>query len=570
MQRALAVLLIAASAVLLFWRLDAVPLWRDEGTTAVWARQMVDSGSLAPYVYDFDKGQLLVQAADGHDVNSKLLPAMQSYLQFYVVALSFKLFGVSVWTARAPLAVIGALLLFVLYRIGALLYGKSSVLALAAPGLALTSIFFLHGARQARYYGLVAFAASLILYEMVRYIEDRTLVDSKAFWARLAGWGLLLYFSNYLSFVGAWASVGAFVILERDTRLFKRFVAISAAMAVIVLTDFALLHAEFASTWPPPPDRSLWEIYRGALISRTRDFWRDFPLVLLVPVGGWLYLTRERTSGLAKGLFAVAAAIVIAPVFLFSAADFGAWPAPAFWLAYLVCLGVPGLFLWAWSTIRDPAPLTRAALLGGVMLVLSALITIAAGQGQVNLRHCYQVLPAGVLLATAVVGGVARRKGAAPAVAVFIGMAAWPNLDFMLGGTEETVQRQYLADDSYIEPLFDFFEGKLEPGARVAFARNVKGMPFYFRHPEIRWVGLLDGAAPHNAEFRGRIPDDQFKEYADADWWVVWDRRDEPAPGLNDTNYEKIWEYSYASLYGWWDRNAAPNIRTYEVWKRRN
>ena len=110
LYRPLAAALILLSAFTLFWRLDSVPIWRDEATTANWARLMVETGSLMPYVYH--DGQLVVQAPDGHDVNSKMLPAMQSYLQFYVSALSFKLLGVSEWSARIPYALLGALTLF--------------------------------------------------------------------------------------------------------------------------------------------------------------------------------------------------------------------------------------------------------------------------------------------------------------------------------------------------------------------------------------------------------------------------------------------------------------------------
>ena len=115
MYRLLAALLIVVSAITLFWRLDAAPIWRDEATTATWARLMAETDVWIPYVYS--DGQLIVQAPDGHDVNSKLLPAMQSYLQFYVSAVSFKLFGVSTWAARIPYALIGAATLIILWRV---------------------------------------------------------------------------------------------------------------------------------------------------------------------------------------------------------------------------------------------------------------------------------------------------------------------------------------------------------------------------------------------------------------------------------------------------------------------
>ena len=88
------------------YEVDSVPLWRDEATTANWGWLMAESGVWIPRVYDGD--QLIVQAADGHDVNSHLLPAMQSWLQFYVSALAFRLLGVSTFSARFPFALIGA------------------------------------------------------------------------------------------------------------------------------------------------------------------------------------------------------------------------------------------------------------------------------------------------------------------------------------------------------------------------------------------------------------------------------------------------------------------------------
>ena len=123
MRTALAVLLVALSAFLLFWRLDSIPLWRDEATTANWGRLMAESDVWLPRAYDGD--QLIVQGEDGHDINSHLLPAMHSWLQFYVAGAGFQLFGVSTWTARLPFALIGAATLFVFYRIGVALFGNS-------------------------------------------------------------------------------------------------------------------------------------------------------------------------------------------------------------------------------------------------------------------------------------------------------------------------------------------------------------------------------------------------------------------------------------------------------------
>ena len=110
MRKALSGFLIALAAFLLLWRLDAIPLWRDETTTANWGRLLAESGVWAPRVFDGE--QLIAQAADGHDFNSKLLPAMHSWLQFYVAGIGFKLLGVGTFTARLPFVLIGAACLF--------------------------------------------------------------------------------------------------------------------------------------------------------------------------------------------------------------------------------------------------------------------------------------------------------------------------------------------------------------------------------------------------------------------------------------------------------------------------
>jgi hypothetical protein len=139
----------------------------------------------------------------------------------------------------------------------------------------------------------------------------------------------------------------------------------------------------------------------------------------------------------------------------------------------------------------------------------------------------------------------------------------------MMGGTDEVVQRQYLLNRTYNGPLIEYFREHLEPGDRVAFLRNVKGMAMYFYFPEMRWVGLLDADAPHNQKFRGRIPDDQFDTDADADWYVFWDPRNEVAKGFSEERYELAWEYTHEGLLGVWDWGKTPYTRTFRVWKKR-
>ena len=277
---ALVALLVVIAATLLFWRLDGALLWRDEATTANWGRMMAENGTWLPWV--FDGKQLVVQASDGHDLNSKLLPAMHTYLQFYVAAAGFKLLGADTVTARLPFACLGALSLFLLYRLGVLLFGPG-IKPLLLPYLGVLSIYFLSAARQSRYYILVVLAATWLILEFCRYLRDPALAGNRSFYVRIACGGVMLYLSNYLAFGGMWAALGLFVLLIQDRRLIRGFLGVSCVMGAVLGIEFWLLHSEFAAAWPPPGNRSLAELYHRAAANLGRDNWRTVPFLILVP-----------------------------------------------------------------------------------------------------------------------------------------------------------------------------------------------------------------------------------------------------------------------------------------------
>jgi 4-amino-4-deoxy-L-arabinose transferase-like glycosyltransferase len=569
LRRSLTLLLVIVSAVLLFWRLDGALFWRDEATTANWARLMVERGHWLPYVFDNEKQQLIVQDDDGHDASSKLLPAMQSWLQFYVSAASFRVLGASEFSARLPYAILGAVALLLLYRVGVLLFG-AGLKPLILPALAVTSIHFLNAARHSRYYSIVVALACWLLLEFCRYLRDPELSARRSFYLRIGTAGLLMYWANYVSFAGMWIALGVFVLLQRDTRLLRGFVYLSAGLGAIVCLDFWLLHAEFAGQWPPPAEISVLDRYRGALINRGRDFWRTVPVVFLAPVG--FYLFRRHAGRLPLALtagLAIASFVVLSPLFLFGAADARGVSSTVFWLGAALCISVPASFAWCWTRLKQPGVWTRAALLAALIVVISPALAIAAGKEQASPRHYYQIIPAGVLLAALAAAGLERSANRTAAIAFFVITIPWPALDFNQGCCDQVVEREYLLDSSYNGPMVLFLRQNLRPGDTVAFYRNVKGMTAYFYLPEMRWVALLNSEAPHNKQLRGVIPDDQFDDYEGADWYVIWDPRGGHPRGLSDEKYEKVWEYEYSYRLGWWDRNASPSRRKYEIYRRR-
>jgi hypothetical protein len=568
-RRFLTLLLVLVSAVLLFWRLDGALLWRDEATTANWARLMAERGAWLPYIYDSGRQQLVAQSDDGHDINSKLLPAMQSWGQFYVSAAFFRVLGVSEFTARLPYAICGAIALLLLFRMGILLFGPG-IRPLMLPALAVTSIHFLNAARHSRYYAIAVAAACWLLLEFCRYLRDSSLSARPSFYLRVGLAGLTLYFANYVSFAGMWTALGVFVLLQRDSRLLRNFILLSGGVAIIAGLDFWTFHAEFAGQWPPPIELSVWERYRVALITRGRDFWRAAPVVFLVPAA--FYLFRRHVGrppiGLGVGL-AAASLLVVAPVFLFSSAEVRTASGTVFWLIFAVCICVPASFLWCWKRIQQPGLWTRAALLGALVLVISPLVAIAAGKEQASPRHYYQTIPAAVLLTAVCAAGLERAANRQIAAGFFAAALLWPALDFNQACCDQVVERQFLRDSSYNEPLITFLRTNMQPGDEVAFYRNVKGMTAYFYLPEMRWVALLNSEAPHNRQFRSTLPADQFDDYEGVGWYVLWDPRGGRPRGLSEDKYEKVWEYEYEYRLAWWDRAVAPPRRKYEVYRRR-
>ena len=558
-------LLVVIGAILLFWRLDGALLWRDEGTTANWGRMMAENGAWLPWV--FDGKQLVVQAADGHDVNSKLLPAMHTYLQFYVAAASFKLLGADTVTARLPFACLGALTLFLMYRLGVVLFGPG-LKPLLLPYLSVLSIYFLSAARQSRYYILVVLAATWLIFEFCRYLRDPELAGSRSFHARIACGGVMLYLSNYLAFGGMWAALGLFTLLIQDRRLMRGFFAVSCGMGVVLGIEFWLLHSEFAAAWPPPDDRSLGELYHRAAVFLGRDNWRTVPFLLLAPAafsffGPWKKLPKLASAGMLSSLLLLWSPLL----FGFTAREVSRQPQPLFWAGAALCSVIPATLLYGWAKYGRRSLLARAALLGGLVLLVSPIFAVLIGNNATEQRHYYQTVPAAVFVGAIVIGELARQRNRVIAGACFAGLAVWPNLNFGLA-PERVVERQYLGDDSYNRPVVEYLREHVGPRETVAFFRNVKGMAVYFHLPEMNWVALLDSDAPHNRQFRGRIPDDQFDDYEDIDWYVLWTPRGQKPKGLTGA-YDKVWEYSYVRKRSWWDSGRRPRKRTYELYRRR-
>ena len=564
MRRIAAIAALALCVTAIFWRLDGVPLWRDEATTAVWARLMVDSGDWLPYAFDREAGQLLVQDDDGHDINSRLLPAMQSYLQFYVSAAGHWLFGDGTIAARLPFALVGLGCLALLWSLGRRL-GGPSWLPVALPFIASVSIYFLHAARQGRYYILVVFATLLLLLQVARYLRDPALGRKWSFHCQLCLVGCVLYAGNYLSFAATWLALGVFLLLT-DRPTLARLCGASAVLAVVLGTEFWLLHAEFLTEWRPGSENSFWENFRYVVSRRGADYWRWVPFVLIAPamalVGRWskLKISRAGWALVVVGALAPLLGFVVSEPWLRRTPDL------TFVMFGLVFLCVPAAAIYLWTRIEQPSIHAKMALLAGLIVAVCPLFTVALAGRATLPRYYYQACPAAIVLVGLGAAGLASAGRRRTAMACLIGASLWPNLELAGGGTEQVVLRQFLGYDEHNGPLLEFLKSSTKPGQSIAYLRNVKGMVGNYYLPDRRWVNLLDSEVPYNRRFRDLLPADQFDDSPDPDWFVVWDAKGREPRALDD-RYELVWERSYRELRSFWGLDRDPRERAYAIYR---
>jgi 4-amino-4-deoxy-L-arabinose transferase-like glycosyltransferase len=147
----LIVVLIALLAAPLFLAgLGNTYLWQDEAQTALLGRSVLTHG--VPMV---GEGANSLSAVMGTDAGVRGIYFQVSWLQAYLVAASFSVFGESTWAARIPFAFAGwlcvPLVAWVMRQAGT---GRASA-RLAALLIAL-NVPFIVSARQARYYALTS------------------------------------------------------------------------------------------------------------------------------------------------------------------------------------------------------------------------------------------------------------------------------------------------------------------------------------------------------------------------------------------------------------------------------
>src|SRR5437660_8930816 len=136
------------AAVLIFTNLGSDYLWEDEGDTAALASNILKFG--VPKAWD---GAAFLDSDHGARLNNNLVMVTHPWLQYYLTAGSFLVFGQNTFAARFPFALAGWMsILFVYFFVWRI--AESRVAAFSAAALLVLSVQFLLYARQCRYCAL--------------------------------------------------------------------------------------------------------------------------------------------------------------------------------------------------------------------------------------------------------------------------------------------------------------------------------------------------------------------------------------------------------------------------------
>lgn len=182
------ILLIASC--LLFMNLENIYLWQDEAETALLSKNIFTYG----YPRAWDGKNIITQNAE-KDFNEHYVWTWSPWIQFYITACSFLIFGISTFSARFPFALIGLSSIIIFYFFTIKLT-ESKTIAKLSTILMITSIPFLLHARQCRWYMPAVFSTIWMLYAYLRMQEKEKngilhfIISS-----------LILFHSSYLPFL---------------------------------------------------------------------------------------------------------------------------------------------------------------------------------------------------------------------------------------------------------------------------------------------------------------------------------------------------------------------------------
>lgn len=223
-------------------------LWGDEAETAFYAKTILKTG--LPSAFD---GTNITSVASGVALNKNLLNHVNPWLPFYLVALSFSIFGESSFAARIPMIIISCATVPLIYYL-TLEITKNKTTAFIASLLASLCVPLILFSFQARYYTLnVVFGLTMIL-SSIKIPQGK--IKPRIFF--IIAFSLYLY-SHYVSGVILYSALFVSLVLSsyfrnRDLRktfyLLSRYILLGFISFLLFLPWFILLNPLYSAVPP--------------------------------------------------------------------------------------------------------------------------------------------------------------------------------------------------------------------------------------------------------------------------------------------------------------------------------
>jgi 4-amino-4-deoxy-L-arabinose transferase-like glycosyltransferase len=360
-------LLILLPPLLLFPRLGQPYLWQDEAETALLGRATLEHG----YPLAVSGKQVISDQPGQADVNPAGVWVWSPWLQDYVAALSFAVFGVTTWAARLPFALLGWAVLILNYAILKDVT-RNRRLSRYAALLLVASVPFLLYARQCRYYTLLTLFTMLHVWGYVRLTRKAR----GSAWLLIAG-GIGLYHSFFPQLLASTMAMAVHGLLFHRNRAFLfRFALYSGVIGAVSLPFFI-----YTKAWSRNYEGAgygfddLWRYLASLRAYLLQVHVYCWPALLALPLA-WKQRPRKGAPRRAKGSTTV---IILALLWLAAASA----PPSAFSLATLgITVVVAGVYLAHRLSAKPqgkaaPRPLREEFVL--LALLLSVSVVFFAG-----------------------------------------------------------------------------------------------------------------------------------------------------------------------------------------------
>lgn len=220
------IVLIIFTAAALFYNSGGRPLWGDEAETALLAANVLKYG----LPLSSDGRNTVTLYGQAVDSNEKNVWIWRPWLDEYLSAASFALFGKSTAAARLPFAVFGFLSVVLFTRLVYKIYESHQAAVIAGLCFITSELFILH-ARQCRYYSVVIFAEIWLILGF--YYLFKGYGRRGAFHMAMAL--AVQFYCNYIIIIGNIIAIvfTAILVHERHKRLWRYIIYGFAAFSLM-------------------------------------------------------------------------------------------------------------------------------------------------------------------------------------------------------------------------------------------------------------------------------------------------------------------------------------------------